>query len=605
MVKREPYPVFHDESQFFTVNQPYPLNFEWEKPAEVLKFAHWIAACLGTHRPFWNFYFKPKAAFILLEIEKRADGEWMRKILGEHKWKKILANPSKEEQSGYSQIFPCALSIADVRKSGWRSYEIKPEWFEGWAPEKEFKVNPYPTPDFCEPPREDITGLPLCRKLPKAFRPPPVVAPKPAVPGSAEWANDRSATPVRGNGRGRGRGARGRGNGRGNSNTKPARAWDQPLVQAGAKQSTTTSPPPQNVRVASSTPSAWENPDQAANIQLSISNNQSTITMLGEDGEQLEASTSVGIAMQMADKHVTPVNQPGPISPASRRKATKEQSRLRNTEDDQAVPPDPSTIVTLDGSVHANPLVTTKSAWAKGPPTNLKNGPPGLVHPSRAKQQASSSAVTGVSAQLSRIVIAEEDDEPDVALGDQTTSASTIWASDAPSYWMGGAGYTNPTHVIVCKAAICDTYSKQLRNWKKEYRKRHNGEDPPLKPGPYNVKVAEREAAKQKKILDAEKKEQKQKKQKEREQHEKEKAALEKLEETRRKAMEENERWEMEAERERKPSKPWDEYEDEDSFGSDPAEEITGGGKKDEGHQQSWKKEAVSEQGEEEEEEPW
>lgn len=81
--------------------------------------------------------------------------------------------------------------------------------------------------------------------------------------------------------------------------------------------------------------------------------------MLSEDGEQLEASASVGIAMQMADKHVTPANQRGPMSPASRRKAQKEQSRLRNTEDDQAVPPNPSAIVTLEGSMRANPLATT------------------------------------------------------------------------------------------------------------------------------------------------------------------------------------------------------------------------------------------------------
>ncbi len=67
MVKREPYPVFHDESQFFTVNQPYPPNFEWEKPGEVLTFAHWIAACLGTHTPFWNFYFKPKVRDLTLD----------------------------------------------------------------------------------------------------------------------------------------------------------------------------------------------------------------------------------------------------------------------------------------------------------------------------------------------------------------------------------------------------------------------------------------------------------------------------------------------------------------------------------------------------------
>ncbi len=226
----------------------------------------------------------------------------------------------------------------------------------------------------------------------------------------------------------------------------------------------------------------------------------------------------------------------------------------------------------------------------------------------------------------SRIIIVEEDDEPDVALVDHTMSASTVWASEAPSHWMSdtwmGDTWTGPPnpdpvidpedepprctlHQVICKTAICDTYSKQMRAWKKEYRKRHNGEDPPLKPGPYNVKVAEREAAKQKKISDAEKKQKNQRKQQERAQHEKEKADFEKLAETRTKAMEEGERRQMEAEHERTFSKPWDEYEDEEAFGSDPAEEILGGGKKDEGHQQPWKKEVVAEPEEDEEEEPW
>ncbi len=144
----------------------------------------------------------------------------MRKILGEHKWKKILAHPRKEDEYGYSQIFPCALSTADVRKSGRsrlrvnihphfilqdgevtkssmngsrtgprkRSECLADLWRGSIDASARFNVNPYPTPDFCEPPHEDITGLPLCRKLPKAFRPPPVVAPKPAGGGPTRFS---------------------------------------------------------------------------------------------------------------------------------------------------------------------------------------------------------------------------------------------------------------------------------------------------------------------------------------------------------------------------------------------------------------------------------
>jgi hypothetical protein len=60
MAKRRPAPEVDDgASHFFSVYQTYPPNFDWDIPEQVLLLVRWIVACLGSHEPFYTFYYKP------------------------------------------------------------------------------------------------------------------------------------------------------------------------------------------------------------------------------------------------------------------------------------------------------------------------------------------------------------------------------------------------------------------------------------------------------------------------------------------------------------------------------------------------------------------
>jgi hypothetical protein len=62
MPKRIATPPMAEEADFYTVNQPYPLNFEWDSKQDVVDLARWVAACLGSASAFWAFYYKPSVS---------------------------------------------------------------------------------------------------------------------------------------------------------------------------------------------------------------------------------------------------------------------------------------------------------------------------------------------------------------------------------------------------------------------------------------------------------------------------------------------------------------------------------------------------------------
>ncbi|KAF9029987.1 hypothetical protein BDZ89DRAFT_1064955 [Hymenopellis radicata] len=231
MPKRIPTPPMAEEADFCTVSQPFPLNFEWEQEPDIKRFVRWIAACIGSPTPVWAFYYKPSApAKIIIEIEKRKDNAHKHKLLGEHRWKDMLQNPSLEESGRVSQIFPCwHTNGREVQKDGWLRVGVQDDWFKNWIPSTTFKVDPYPETHFCEPPHEDKTNRPLCRPLPIAIKPPPPRQPK-IVPGSGQWAQAKAAPDPRSPAALRGAWAAGRGRGA----AAGRGAWNKPIVQNNA-----------------------------------------------------------------------------------------------------------------------------------------------------------------------------------------------------------------------------------------------------------------------------------------------------------------------------------------------------------------------------------
>lgn len=67
MVKKQRAITPPEDANYFTVNNPYPLHFEWEIEEEVIKHARWIVACLGTSEPFWAYHYKKSVKILVLE----------------------------------------------------------------------------------------------------------------------------------------------------------------------------------------------------------------------------------------------------------------------------------------------------------------------------------------------------------------------------------------------------------------------------------------------------------------------------------------------------------------------------------------------------------
>ncbi|KAK0233567.1 hypothetical protein IW262DRAFT_1331113 [Armillaria fumosa] len=192
-------PHLDNDADYYTVYQPYPLNFDWDIHTDVLKHVRWIAACVGIE-PFLAFHYKPKApSMVIVEINRpekekeKADAKLKARFLGEHRWKEILRAPALEEQERVTRVFPCVLkNNRSVVKDGWHRITVNDDWFKGWSANQDF-VDPYPSTHYCVPPNEDMTRKPLCQPLPTTYKPPPPPPAKPVV-GSATWVNAKTDT---------------------------------------------------------------------------------------------------------------------------------------------------------------------------------------------------------------------------------------------------------------------------------------------------------------------------------------------------------------------------------------------------------------------------
>ncbi|KAK0246192.1 hypothetical protein EDD85DRAFT_803374 [Armillaria nabsnona] len=236
MPKRAPTPpLLDDDADYYSVYQPYPLNFDWDIHTDVLKHVRWIAACVGIE-PFYAFHYKPKApSMVIVEIEKNNE-KAKTSFLGEHRWKEILQVPTLEERERVTRVFPCFhTNNRSVVKDGWHRIAVKDDWFKGWSADQDF-VKSYPPTHHCAPPNEDRTNKSLCRPLPTIYKPLPPPPAKPVV-GSATWVNAKADTgpstgPVLQGAWGRGRGGINLSTRTGGMNPKaPPSRWNQPIVQ--------------------------------------------------------------------------------------------------------------------------------------------------------------------------------------------------------------------------------------------------------------------------------------------------------------------------------------------------------------------------------------
>ncbi|KAL0574387.1 hypothetical protein V5O48_007562 [Marasmius crinis-equi] len=175
-------PPGDDEPRYFTINQSYPLNANWEIVDDQISCARWVAEIIGAPNLYALLY-KPSArGMVLIEVDRSyADHQ---ALLGEHRWKEILTRPSAEQKDRFSQVFYSTYaSYREAQKDGWKRIHVQDRWLKApdWRQRsrKEFRV-PYPGTHWCPTPPEDKTDKPMCRPLPTAVLPPPAV---PAPPG--------------------------------------------------------------------------------------------------------------------------------------------------------------------------------------------------------------------------------------------------------------------------------------------------------------------------------------------------------------------------------------------------------------------------------------
>ncbi|PPQ75448.1 hypothetical protein CVT26_016222 [Gymnopilus dilepis] len=185
MVKRPKSPDVVEEGRYFTVYQPYPLNVNMLIEEDQIRCAQWIAECIGPQH-LLVIYHKPTArGMILLEISKTFARD--ERLLGEHRWRDMLKDPSNEEKSRVSQVFYCFYNTSRAaQKDGWKAIHVKNSWFKDWKPGRGDIRAPYPTTLWCSVPVEDKTNKFLCRPIPREHKAPP---PRPQLPvvGSEEW----------------------------------------------------------------------------------------------------------------------------------------------------------------------------------------------------------------------------------------------------------------------------------------------------------------------------------------------------------------------------------------------------------------------------------
>ncbi|KAI1790385.1 hypothetical protein LXA43DRAFT_1095529 [Ganoderma leucocontextum] len=169
MPKRPATPPPPDDTQFFTVVNPYPEQpYQTDQGSKT--FARWIASMVGQHT-LYAFHHKPKSPnMVVIEVSKDGFSDF-RRLLGEHRWREVLKTPNKDHAYEVSRIFPCTMTTPrSLVKEGWQHINVEWSWFNKWSPGNDSDiVYPYPLPRFCRPPQEDVMRNPLCRPLREAL----------------------------------------------------------------------------------------------------------------------------------------------------------------------------------------------------------------------------------------------------------------------------------------------------------------------------------------------------------------------------------------------------------------------------------------------------
>lgn len=158
MPKPKPVPPPPDDERYFAVWNPFPRLANMELPGDHQSFARWFACVLGTPEPFHAIFHKPTVrdflafapwfvieisrsplylqyllwlyvcviqspGIVIVEVDKKFEnaygGTGWKRILGEHKWAKVLRKPDAEEKDLVTRIFFSHYSNAhEVEKIG-------------------------------------------------------------------------------------------------------------------------------------------------------------------------------------------------------------------------------------------------------------------------------------------------------------------------------------------------------------------------------------------------------------------------------------------------------------------------------------------------------
>ncbi|KAF8649456.1 hypothetical protein AX16_005789 [Volvariella volvacea WC 439] len=185
-----------DDSKYFTVYRPYPLNAAWLIDDHCKQFILWIATCIGTIDPIFALYHRPGSdSMVVVEIDKGWNED--DRLLGQHSWSKFLTKATPADNERVSQVFYSFYnSFVGLGKDGWKRVEVRQQWRKDWRPDNMVIRTPYPPTEWCSVPQVNMVGKNICRPLPARLAKPAPKAP-PLVPGSAAWAQkNQPPTPV-------------------------------------------------------------------------------------------------------------------------------------------------------------------------------------------------------------------------------------------------------------------------------------------------------------------------------------------------------------------------------------------------------------------------
>ncbi|KIY69353.1 hypothetical protein CYLTODRAFT_420751 [Cylindrobasidium torrendii FP15055 ss-10] len=447
MPKIESRPLPVDQNLYLAIYSPYPMNLDIDSEQDVQSFFRWISACLGTPDFLVAMHYKRSEPAQILELV-RPETDAVRledKLLGEHKWSKILVKPQSYEKEGSSRVFLSKVQNGhELRKSSWRRIDILEKWLDDWDPSTLF-TEPYPRPTYCQaPPRSDMLIKPLSFKR---FG----LAPSPATPRQIPGLNVRTSSqkspPER--------------------EVAPASrtGWDQPVNTTQARTPPVVQPRP--------TSAAYNpTPAQAVGVTVSASTNAwSRVPLPKAVDRQVSAPSapqakqttkslwSAGPPSASLPRSVPARNIPVNIRLPQNRRGAPFTQPLRGGRIASLGQPAIPSLRGEDSSDEES--LDFYTADIPAPATTPSAPPP----PDEPKQDDHGSAPLRMQGRWADIELHPKDDPlpPPICT----------------------------LHQVICKKAICATYSAQIKTWERTRRERGLVASVLLKPGPANIPRAE------------------------------------------------------------------------------------------------------------------